>query len=279
MVEVTWTATQKQRLSELNADETLHDCVFPDTAAREKKFRQLERELVKTNKEQLLALKNTSFRPLLCQLESKLVNRLTQEGFVQVVTPILLSKGMLNKMTITSEHPLVKQVFWVDKDKCLRPMLAPNLYHLLRDLRRLWGKPVRIFEIGPCFRKESQGAYHLNEFTMLNLVELNDFDGRQEDRLRELAAIAMDAVGIRDYRLVKDECHVYGNTIDVISGELELGSGAYGPHKLDSAWGIIDPWVGIGFGLERLVVTVKGHKNIHRAGRSLSYLDGARLNI
>ena len=120
MVEVTWTATQKQRLSELNADETLHDCVFPDTAAREKKFRQLERELVKTNKEQLLALKNTSFRPLLCQLESKLVNRLTQEGFVQVVTPILLSRGMLNKMTITSEHPLVKQVFWVDKDKCLR---------------------------------------------------------------------------------------------------------------------------------------------------------------
>jgi len=97
------------------------------------------------------ALKNTTLRPLLCQLESKLVDRLTKEGFVQVVTPILLSKGMLNKMTITSEHPLVKQVFWVDKDKCLRPMLAPNLYHLLKDLRRLWGKPVKIFEVGPVF--------------------------------------------------------------------------------------------------------------------------------
>ncbi|MDR9756843.1 MAG: hypothetical protein RJR35_08955 [Thermoanaerobacterales bacterium] len=114
-MDVTWTATQKQRLIELNADETLHDCVFPDTVAREKRFKQLERELVKTNKEQLLALKNTTFRPLLCQLESKLVDRLTQEGFVQVVTPILLSRGMLNKMTITSEHPLVKQVFGLIK--------------------------------------------------------------------------------------------------------------------------------------------------------------------
>jgi pyrrolysyl-tRNA synthetase-like protein len=276
---VTWTVTQKQRLSELNADGDLQDQVFADTAAREKKFKQLERELARENKRELLNLKENSRRPLLCQLESRLVDRLTQEGFVQVVTPILLSKGMLNKMTITQEHPLVKQVFWVDQDKCLRPMLAPNLYHLLKDLRRLWGKPVRIFEIGPCFRKESQGAYHLNEFTMLNLVELDDLEGQQEERLKELAEIAMDAVGIKNYRLEKDECHVYGNTIDVISDDLELGSGAYGPHKLDDAWGIIDPWVGIGFGLERLVVTVKGHKNIRRAGRSLSYLDGARLNI
>jgi pyrrolysyl-tRNA synthetase-like protein len=276
---ITWTATQKQRLSELNADGDLQDQVFADTMEREEKFKQLERKLARENKRELLNLKENSRRPLLCQLESRLVDRLTQQGFVQVVTPILLSKGMLNKMTITQEHPLVKQVFWVDKDKCLRPMLAPNLYHLLKDLRRLWGKPVRIFEIGPCFRKESQGAYHLNEFTMLNLVELDDLDGRQEERLIELAAIAMDAVGIKNYRLEKDECHVYGNTIDVISDDLELGSGAYGPHKLDDAWGIIDPWVGIGFGLERLVVTVKGHKNIRRAGRSLSYLDGARLNI
>jgi pyrrolysyl-tRNA synthetase-like protein len=276
---VTWTATQKQRLSELDADESLQDQVFADTMEREEKFKQLERKLARENKRELLNLKENSRRPLLCQLESRLVDRLTQQGFVQVVTPILLSKGMLNKMTITQEHPLVKQVFWVDQDKCLRPMLAPNLYHLLKDLRRLWGKPVRIFEIGPCFRKESQGAYHLNEFTMLNLVELDDLDGRQEERLIELAAIAMDAAGIKNYKLEKDECHVYGNTIDIISDGLELGSGAYGPHNLDHAWGIVDPWVGIGFGLERLAVTVKGHKNIRRAGRSLSYLDGARLNI
>ncbi len=276
---VHWTETQKQRLRELDAEETIEEQVFADIEEREKQFKLLERELAAKNKEELLALRDKKRRPLLCQLESKLVEMLTGEGFVQVVTPILLSKGMLNKMTITSEHPLVKQVFWVDQDKCLRPMLAPNLYHLLRDLKRLWGKPVKIFEIGSCFRKESQGAYHLNEFTMLNLVELGDLEGQQEERLRELAIAVMETVGIEDYKLEKDECHVYGNTIDIIADDLELGSGAYGPHQLDSPWGIIDPWVGIGFGLERLVVTAKGHKNIRRAGRSLSYLDGSRLNI
>lgn len=279
IVSITWTPTQRQRLSELNAGETEAGRVFADRDTREQCFKELEQELAAKNREQLQSLKESGRRPLLCRLESDLVGCLTSLGFVQVVTPILLSRGMLRRMTITAEHPLNKQVFWVDRDKCLRPMLAPHLYKMLRDLRRLWGKPVRIFEVGPCFRKESQGAYHLNEFTMLNLVELDDLEGRQEERLGELAASMMEAAGIADYRLAKDRCHVYGNTIDLLAGGLELGSGAYGPHELDHPWGIIDPWVGIGFGLERLVATIRGYHNIRRAGRSLSYMDGARLNI
>ncbi|NMD43124.1 MAG: pyrrolysine--tRNA(Pyl) ligase large subunit [Firmicutes bacterium] len=279
-MDITWTATQKQRLGELNADEALADLVFADTVSRETRFRELEKELAAQNRRDLVSLKEEHRRPLLLQLESSLAQWLREQGFVQVVTPLLLSRGMLNKMTITAEHPLTRQVFWVDEARCLRPMLAPNLYYLLRDLRRLWGKPVKIFEIGPCFRKESQGAYHLNEFTMLNFVELDDLEGRQDERLRERAAALMKAAGIEDYRLEKDECHVYGDTIDIIAGSgLELGSGAYGPHDLDHSWGIVDPWVGIGFGLERLALTLKGYKNIRRTGRSLSYLDGARLNI
>jgi pyrrolysyl-tRNA synthetase-like protein len=278
-MDITWTATQRQRLRELDADEAAVDLSFPDRAAREKCFKKIEGELAAKNRAVLRALKEESRRPLLCRLEDQLIGRLTEEGFVQVVTPIILSRGMLRKMTITDEHPLNRQVFWVDRNRCLRPMLAPHLYHLLRDLRRLWGKPVRIFEIGPCFRKESEGAYHLNEFTMLNLVELGDLEGRQEERLKELAVTVMEAADIADYRLEKDQCHVYGNTIDLIAGDLELGSGAYGPHELDPPWGIVDPWVGIGFGLERLVVTIGAYSNIRRAGRSISYLDGARLNI
>jgi phenylalanyl-tRNA synthetase alpha chain len=266
-------------LSELNAEDILLDQKFDGSGERDKCFLKSERQLVEQHKRQLQTLRDSSRRPLLCRLESKLVDCLTAAGFVQVVTPILLSRSMLEKMTITREHPLTRQVFWVDEDKCLRPMLAPNLYYLWRDLLRLWGKPVRIFETGPCFRKESQGAYHLNEFTMLNLAELGDLEGRQQARLEELAAMAMDAVGLQDYQLVKSESEVYGETIDVMAGDLELGSGAYGPLKLDNQWGIFDPWVGIGFGLERLAVALEGHRNIHRVGRSLSYLDGSRLNI
>lgn len=274
-----WSVTQKQKLIELNAEPALLDEVFTDTKARNQLFQKVEKELVNKNKEQLLKLKDSGFRPLLSRLESKLIDRLNQEGFVQVITPIILAKNMLEKMTITSEHPLSKQVFWLDDNKCLRPMLAPNLYYLLRNLERLWKKPVKIFEIGPCFRKESQGAHHLNEFTMLNLVELGVPEGSQDERLRELGSILMKEIGIENYELVLEESDVYGTTVDVVSGDLELGSGAYGPLKLDEQWGIFDPWVGIGFGLERLAMTLQGYRNIRRVGRSLSYLDGSRLNI
>ncbi len=276
---INWTKVQRQRLVELNAKQELLDSSFTDTNMRDKEFKILERQLVKENKQNLNILKEETFRPILCELESKIVEGLTSEGFVQVVTPHIISKDMLNKMTITSEHPLVNQVFWIDNNKCLRPMLAPNLYSLLRDLKRIWGKPVKIFEIGTCFRKETQGTNHLNEFTMLNLVELGDLEGHQKERLKELTAIVMDCAGISDYKLEVTDSEVYKETIDVVYHDLELGSGAYGPHSLDDNWGIFDPWVGIGFGLERLACVIKGYQNISRVGRSISYLNGSRLNI
>ena len=60
---------------------------------------------------------------------------------------------------------------------------------------------------------------------------------------------------------------------------LEVGSGAMGPHVLDNAWKITDTWVGIGFGLERLLMVAEGSHNLGSVGRSISYLDGVRLNI
>ena len=65
-------------------------------------------------------------------------------------------------------------------------MLAPHLYYVLKDLLRLWEKPVRIFEIGSCFRKESRGARHSNEFTMLNLVEMGLAEDKRQARLETL---------------------------------------------------------------------------------------------
>lgn len=276
---ITWSISQKQRLKELHADAAVLEQVFDSDKERDKCYQKLDKELVSVNRDRLVSLKNSGARPLVCELESKLVKKLTDEGFVQVTTPIILSKSMLDKMTITSDHPLAKQVFWVDKNKCLRPMLAPNLYEVMRDLERVWGDPVRIFEVGPCFRKESQGAQHMNEFTMLNLVELGVPDGQQDQRLKELMVLAMEAVGIENYQLEKTESEVYGDTIDVVCRDLEVASGSYGPISMDHNWGIFKPWVGVGFGLERLAMTIEGHNNIRRVSRNLSYLSGARLNI
>ncbi len=275
------TVTQRQRLVELNAAADLIDGEFETRQDRDIFFKAKEGELAKENKEKLMKLIGIHHRPLLCEIESRLIRWLTEEeGFTQVVTPIIINESMLDKMTITAEHPLTNQVFWLEGKKCLRPMLAPNLYELMRDMHRVVRQPVRIFESGPCFRKETQGAQHMNEFTMLNFVELAGVsEGDQMGRLTELARSAMKAIGLSGYELEIESSEVYGETLDIVYNGLELASGAYGPHFLDSKWGIFDTWVGIGFGLERIAMAMAGYQNIKRVGRSLSYQDGIRLNV
>jgi len=280
-MEEKFTVTQRQRLVELNASEDLLDLFFEDAGQRDSFFRKEETALARVNKEKIINLMGTKHKPLLCDVEDRMITWLTEtEDFTQVATPIIISSGMLEKMTITAEHPLAAQVFWLDAKKCLRPMLAPNLYEMMRDLHKVVKQPVRIFECGPCFRKETQGAHHMNEFTMLNMVELAGVeDGGQMERLTKLAHAAMKAVGLDNYELEITESEVYGETLDIVCGDIEIASGAYGPHPLDGKWGIFDTWVGIGFGMERIAMAMGGYQTIKRVGRSLAYLDGARLNV
>lgn len=276
-----WSDVQSKRLKELDADETSLSAAFNDIKERDRAFQKLEQNLVKQCKQQLLEFRRDHLRPSLCRLENTLVETLVNHDFVQVVTPIIMSKGLLAKMSIDENHPLFSQVYWVDKGRCLRPMLAPHLYYILKDLLRVWERPVRIFEVGPCFRKESQGVKHSSEFTMLNLVEMGLPEQEREERLEELATLVSRAAGIDNFSLKRETSVVYGETIDVVAGaeEIEVGSGAMGPHPLDRAWRITETWVGIGFGLERLLMVRENSSNLAKVGRSLAYLDGVRLNV
>lgn len=276
---VYFSETQKKRLLELGGNKSDCDCAFDSAAERDNAYRQAERQLIASAKARLDTLRFDTHRPALLRLIDSVTEALTGEGFTQVATPIIIAKSSLERMTITDEHHLSSQVFWVDSTKCLRPMLAPNLYSVSIDLMRIWGNPVRIFEIGSCFRKESQGSRHLNEFTMCNLVEWGTPVEERHRRIEYLASVMMQAAGIQDYAFENDESDVYGTTIDVVQGDIELASGSMGPHSLDANWGIDSSWVGLGFGLERLLMTRDKTNNIHSVGRSLTYLDGVRLNI
>ena len=83
------------------------------------------------------------------------------------------------------------------------------------------------------------------------------------------------------FELEIEESVVYGQTLDVVAGEerVEVASGAMGPHPLDGAWGVTDTWIGMGFGLERLLMLVQGDSSIGRWCRSTGYQDGIRLKI
>lgn len=281
---LTWNDTQLKRLKELGFTPDREEPGFDSPAERNKAFQKLEKTLVKQNRFRLEEFRTVRRRPALCRLETGLVEALTDAGFVQVTTPTIMSRKHLAKMTIDENHPLYSQVFWLDKDKCLRPMLAPHLYYLLKDLLRLWEKPVRIFEVGSCFRKETKGARHSPEFTMLNLVEMGLPLEHREQRLNELAALVMETTGIENYRLLSEDSTVYGETIDIEASNdtmenIELGSAAFGPHPLDRPWRITEPWVGIGFGLERLLMVRDNSPNLSAMTRSLSYQNGIRLSL
>lgn len=289
------------RLKELDAISEGQNISFETVEERDREYQKLESKLVDVRRKELREFQTHHRRPGLCLLKSKLINTLVERGFSQVVTPTTMSKSLLAKMSITEDHPLYKKIFWLDGKRCLRPMLAPHLYSVLQDLLRIWNKPVRIFEVGSCFRKETQGAQHSIEFTMLNLVEMGLAVEDCESRMKELASLVTHAAGIEEYSLEEQQSVVYGVTIDIVSPihshekaemaaagskgaskasqVMELGSAAMGPHILDRAWGITEPWVGIGFGLERLLMARDNKESIGRWGRSLSYLDGIRLNL
>jgi len=277
--DVLFTVTQRQRLRELGAAVELVDNTFADVAARDAAYKDLERRLTADGRHHLDELRASGRPPALAALSQALRRTLAGAGFVEVVTPHIITRDALQKMGIPPDDPLTDQVFWLDGSHCLRPMLAPNLYTLLRRLGRIWSRPFGIFEVGTCFRRDSQGSQHRNEFTMLNLVELGRPLDECRARLEELAALVLTAAGIADYELASVESGVYGDTIDVLVGGVEVCSTAMGPLPLDDAWGITEPWVGLGFGLERLLQARDGHQNIERVARSVSYLDGVRLNL
>ena len=281
MNELTWTPVQEQRLRELGLNLREITGVFSNVSQRNKLFQQLEKGQVKKEKRRLITFLRKGGRVTLENLVENLTNVLCDKGFVRVTTPIVISKSSLARMTVDDEHLLSRQVFWIGENKCLRPMLAPNLYSLMVDFSRFRYRPVRFFEIGSCFRKESDGAKHNSEFTMLNLVEMGTPEEKRLDRLKDLASLVAVTAGLSDYRFENEESKVYGTTLDVVTGpeNIEVASGAMGPHPLDTAWGITDSWVGIGFGLERLLMTAAGETSISRWGKNLSYINGIRLSL
>jgi len=272
-----FTTTQRQRLHELGAGSGVVDESFADAAARDEAFRRLEVELAAAGRATLDALRAGARRPALRRLEESLRAALAAGGLVEVVTPAIISGDALRKMGIEPNSELADQVFWLDADRCLRPMLAPNLYTVMRRLARVWKLPFAIYEMGSCFRRDTKGARHLNEFTMLNVVELGTPLEARGARLRELAGLVLEAAGVTGHQFVMKHSEVYGEELDVVVAGLEVCSTALGPHPLDDAWAITAPWVGLGFGLERLLLARDGLAGIERVGRSLSYLDGVRL--
>ncbi|MCF8093595.1 MAG: hypothetical protein K9K40_14195 [Desulfotignum sp.] len=281
MTKIYWTDTQAARLKVLGLDAGVLAHGFHSPAQRNRAFQAIEKKQVKALRTEL-AERLTCRRPTRAfQLAQDLDGLLQTQGFAKVSTPTITTRTSLVKMGIDDTHPLNEQIFWINHTQCLRPMLAPGLYSLMQDFSRLDFRPVRFYEIGSCFRKESDGACHSNEFTMLNLVEMGTPEAERLARLKELAGMVAGTARVKDVRFEQETSAVYGTTLDLVAHPfgLELGSGAMGPHVLDAAWNITDTWVGMGFGMERLLMASANDTSLGRWAKSLSWLDGIPLRI
>jgi len=262
--------------SQLDRVETLlspEDKISLNTA---KPFKELESELVTRRKDDFQRLYADDREDYLGKLERDITKFFVDRGFLEIKSPILIPAEYVERMGINGDTELSKQVFRVDKNLCLRPMLAPTLYNYLRRFDRILPDPIKIFEVGSCYRKESDGKEHLEEFTMVNFCQMGS--GCTRENLEALIKEFLDYLEI-DFEIVGDSCMVYGDTLDVMHGDLELSSAVVGPVPLDREWGIDKPWIGAGFGLERLLKVMHNFKNIKRGSRSESYYNGISTNL
>ncbi|WP_094227644.1 pyrrolysine--tRNA(Pyl) ligase [Methanolobus psychrotolerans] len=239
-------------------------------------FGELESILLTERKKDIREIYENSRENLLGKLERNITEFFVDMGFLEVKSPILIPFEYMERMGVGEDKKLSEQIFRVGDNMCLRPMLAPGLYNHLRKFDNVLPDPVRIFEIGPCYRKESDGNSHLEEFTMLNFCQMGSRCTR--DNLEYIIEEFLEFLGI-EYEIAEDSCMVYGQTIDIMHKNMELSSAVVGPISMDMDWGIDKPWIGAGFGLERLLKAKHDFKNIKRAARSESYYNGVSINL
>jgi pyrrolysyl-tRNA synthetase len=266
-----FTQNQKDRiLSLLGPDEMI------SFSKDKRSFEELESTFKIQRKKDLLLMYETNRENLLGKLERTITKFFVDMGFLEIKSPILIPFEYIERMGIGEDKKLSEQIFRVGDDMCLRPMLAPGLYRFLYRFDNVLPEPTKIFEIGPCYRKESDGNSHLEEFTMLNFCQMGLNSTRQN-----LEYLIEDFLGFLDieYELVSNSCMVYGDTIDVMHKNMDLSSAVVGPVPIDMDWGIDKPWIGAGFGLERLLKVKHNLKNIKRAARSDSYYNGISINL
>ncbi|WP_135610773.1 pyrrolysine--tRNA(Pyl) ligase [Methanococcoides sp. AM1] len=239
-------------------------------------FRELEKELIQRRRQDLISMYEEDREDRLGKLERTITEFFVERGFLEIKSPIMIPFEYVERMGIDKDDHLYKQIFRVGDNMCLRPMLAPCLYNYLRKLDKVLPDPIRIFEIGPCYRKESDGSRHLEEFTMLNFCQMGSNCTREN--LEGTISEFLEYLGI-EYQIEADDCMVYGDTIDIMHGDLELSSAVVGPIPLDREWGVDKPWIGAGFGLERLLKVKHDYTNIRRASRSELYYNGINTNL
>ena len=109
MEKIDWTKSQKQRLRELNAEQYEQTLFFPDLSERDTAFFAIESRLTTRHRRDLKERQNKVRQSLLFELESRLVDFLCSQGFVQVFQDVVATSYALPNNPNRSVPPLGSQ--------------------------------------------------------------------------------------------------------------------------------------------------------------------------
>lgn len=120
----------------------------------------------------------------------------TLYGFCEYEAPILESTDLYLKK---SGEELPTQLFRFtdqgERDVTLRPELTASLARIIAGNQRDFPKPMKWFEIGPCFRYEKQQRGRTREFIQFNADIIGEADPGADAELIALAIDTMLALG------------------------------------------------------------------------------------
>lgn len=120
-------------------------------------------------------------------------------GFTEYEAPMLESTELYLKKT---GDELPTQLFRFEdqggRDVTLRPELTASLARIISANERQYPKPLKWFEIGPCFRYEKQQKGRLREFIQFNADIIGEADPAADAELIALAIDTMLALGFQE---------------------------------------------------------------------------------
>jgi histidyl-tRNA synthetase len=122
-------------------------------------------------------------------------------GFTEYEGPALESTDLYRKK---SGDEIVHQLFCFttkgDEDVSLRPEVTPSLARMAAARQRHYSKPMKWFQVGPCYRYERQQRGRLREFHQFNVDILGEASPAADAEL-----IATAIASLRSFGLTKDD--------------------------------------------------------------------------
>ena len=121
-----------------------------------------------------------------------------RHGFVEYEGPTLESTDLLKKK---SGDEITQQLFCFttkgEEEVSMRPEVTPSLARMAAARQRNYPKPLKWFQIGPCYRYERQQRGRLREFYQFNVDILGEASPAADAELIALAVESLRAFGLQ----------------------------------------------------------------------------------